>query len=70
MARPKSKEELILLSQENYQKLNHFIDSLSMDARRRDFKPGTMNRNIRDVLAHLHQWHLMMLEWYKVGTRA
>ena len=32
-----------------------------------EFPEGTMNRNIRDVLAHLHHWHLLMLEWYRLG---
>ena len=26
-----------------------------------------LNRNIKDVLAHLHAWHLMLLDWYTVG---
>jgi hypothetical protein len=25
------------------------------------------DRNVRDVLTHLHEWHLMMQDWYKVG---
>jgi len=33
----------------------------------KEFPAGTMNRNIRDVLMHLHHWHLMMLAWYKTG---
>jgi len=28
-----------------------------------------LNRNIRDVLAHLHHWHLMMIEWYNTGMK-
>ncbi|WP_420315872.1 ClbS/DfsB family four-helix bundle protein [Ekhidna sp.] len=67
MARPKTKEELLSLSQENYEKLIHLIDSYSLQEQLADFLPGTMNRNIRDVLAHLHHWHLMMLDWYSVG---
>lgn len=35
----------------------------------KEFAKGTMNRNIRDVLAHLHHWHLMMLEWYQTGMK-
>lgn len=31
------------------------------------FPEGTMNRNIRDVLAHLYHGHLMMLTWYETG---
>jgi len=26
-----------------------------------------MNRNARDVLAHIYHWHLMMMDWYKIG---
>ena len=33
------------------------------------FPEGTMNRNIRDVLAHLHAWHLMLLDWYETGMK-
>ncbi|MBK7638470.1 MAG: ClbS/DfsB family four-helix bundle protein [Saprospiraceae bacterium] len=28
-----------------------------------------MNRNIKDVLAHLHQWHVMMIGWYDCGMK-
>ena len=50
-------------------KLNQLIDSLSPAGQGAEFPPGTMNRNIRDVLAHLYHWHLMMLDWYIVGMR-
>ena len=33
----------------------------------KDFPEGTLNRNIRDVLAHLHYWHILLLGWYNVG---
>ncbi|MEL7341116.1 MAG: ClbS/DfsB family four-helix bundle protein, partial [Bacteroidota bacterium] len=29
----------------------------------------TMNRNIRDVLGHLHHWHKLMVSWYEIGMR-
>lgn len=69
MPRPKTKEELLQLSQQNYEKLNDLIDQYSLEEQLAEFKPGTMNRNIRDVLAHLHHWHLMMLDWYSVGMK-
>lgn len=43
------------------------IHALSPNEQEAEFPQGTMNRNIRDVLAHLHHWHLMTLQWYKVG---
>lgn len=67
MPRPKCKSELLKLSQENYKKLNQYIDDLDKDEQKQEFPAGTLNRNIRDVLAHLHHWHLMLLNWYKVG---
>lgn len=67
MARPTTKEELLHLSQANYKKLNDLIESISDP--NKEFHEGTMNRNIRDVLAHLHHWHLMMLNWYEVGMK-
>lgn len=67
MPRPKSKSELLNLSNENFKKLNDFIDQKSKEDQLKEFPKGTMNRNIRDVLAHLHHWHLMVLDWCKVG---
>ncbi|WP_396590698.1 ClbS/DfsB family four-helix bundle protein [Allomuricauda sp. R78024] len=69
MPRPKTKEELLELSLANYQKLNDFIHSFSKTEQEKDFPKGTMNRNIRDVLGHLHHWHLMFLNWYEVGMK-
>lgn len=67
MARPKSKDELIELSNLNYNKLMDLVMQYTKEERNREFPKGTLNRNITDVLAHLHKWHLMMLEWYKIG---
>ena len=67
MPKPKTKDELLHLSQENFQKLFHFIEQMSKEEQARAFPKGTMNRNIRDVLAHLHHWHLLFLNWYEVG---
>ncbi|MEQ9310244.1 MAG: ClbS/DfsB family four-helix bundle protein [Balneolaceae bacterium] len=67
MARPKSKKELLIQSEKNYQKLLILIDSYTESERNRTFPEGYLNRNIRDVLAHLHHWHLMMKDWYEVG---
>ncbi|NNF33753.1 MAG: ClbS/DfsB family four-helix bundle protein [Saprospiraceae bacterium] len=67
MARPKSKTELISLSEKNHSKLFELIDHLPVKDQDAEFPPGTMNRNIRDVLGHLHHWHKMLLEWYSIG---
>lgn len=67
MARPKTKTELLDLGQANFERLNNWIEQLDKTEQQKDFPPGTLNRNIRDVLMHLHHWHLMMMNWYEVG---
>jgi len=67
MSRPKTKDELVKLSHNNFNQLNDFIDSL--EDQMAQFPEGTLNRNVRDVLAHLHHWHIMMLGWYEVGMQ-
>lgn len=67
MARPKNKTELLDLSKKNYELLMEFIENFSQEEQEKEFPKGTMNRNIKDVLMHLHHWHLMMLEWYTIG---
>ena len=67
MPRPKTKSELLEQGQANYDKLLKLVDGFTPEKQAADFPPGTMNRNIRDVLAHLHHWHLMFINWYEVG---
>ncbi len=69
MPRPKSKEELLTLGKANYDKLIRYIDSFSKEAQIGDFPEGTLNRNIRDVLGHLHHWHLLMVKWHEIGMK-
>ena len=65
MARPKSKRDLLVLSKTNFTKLKDYVDS--MPDTYAELPNGYLNRNVRDVLAHLHHWHIMMLDWYDVG---
>ncbi len=69
MPRPTTKHDLLAQSHEQYSALNAMIDGYSAADQLREFKPGTTNRTIRDVLAHLHHWHLLMLEWYALGMK-
>lgn len=66
---PKTKTELLTQSTENYHKLQQLIASYSDNKQQQEFTGGTMNRNIRDVLVHLHVWHGMFLSWYEVGMQ-
>ncbi len=67
MPRPKNKEELLLISNENYNKLFDFVNTFSSIELHATFPFENRDRNIRDVLAHLHHWHLMMIRWYEEG---
>lgn len=67
MPKPKTKLALIEASRANYDQLLAHVDALSGSQQTAEFKPGTMNRNIRDVFAHLHHWHGLFLNWYEVG---
>jgi hypothetical protein len=67
MARPKNKTELLTQSEANFNKLLTFVDGLPAGAVMDPFPEGFLNRDVRDVLAHLHHWHLMFQQWYRIG---
>lgn len=69
MPRPKTKEELLILAQENFDRLFTLVDSFSNEEQEKEFPKGTLNRNIRDVLTHLYHWHNLMHGWYTVGAK-
>ena len=69
MAKPQTKNELLSQSEENYDKLLSLIKSLSADKLEGNFPKGTLNRNVKDVIMHLHSWHLLFLTWYKLGMK-
>ena len=73
MARPTSKNELIAASARGYGKLTEFAASMTEDelAAPFDFSADkgrkeahwSRDKNLRDVLAHLHEWHRLLLDW-------
>ncbi len=68
MPRPKNRDELLRLSNSDFNKMLGLIDSFDKE----EIITGKIpfedrDKNIRDIVAHLHHWHLMMLDWYKVG---
>lgn len=68
MPRPQTKTELVHLADANYHKLGAFIESLSPEEQNGDFPEGTMNRNIADVIFHLHEWHNLLLGWHRISA--
>lgn len=64
MARQQNKSELLNHAKAKYERLIEFVDSFSKKEQSNNFSIGAIHGNIKDVLAHLHAWHLMQLDWY------
>ena len=70
MPRPTNKNGLLELSEVNFKKLLNFINELPDDIKNKTYTHNELNdrdKTISDVICHLHEWHLMMENWYKVG---
>lgn len=71
MSRPTSKEELKIAARVNYEALKSFIKSMSerelstpfeFDEKKKEAH-WKRDKNLRDVLVHLYEWHQMLLDW-------
>jgi len=69
MPKPDSKKTLLSTSQENYDRLMNYIDQFNQEDYLKEFPKKYLNRNMRDVVAHMHHWHLLFLGWYKEGMK-
>jgi hypothetical protein len=70
MPRPTNKKELLELAEINFDKLLDFIDAIPDDIKNAVYKNDELNdrdKTVSDVICHLHEWHLMMENWYKIG---
>ena len=73
MPRPKNKEELITAANTNYEKLLTMIENRTDAEKEREYDFSSdekkkeahwkRDKNLRDVLMHLHEWHLLLLAW-------
>jgi len=73
MGRPTTKAELISAANDNYKKMNDLIDSMSEnelstpfgfegDTKKKEAH-WKRDKNLRDVLMHLYEWHHLLLCW-------
>ena len=73
MSRPKTKEDLMTSAKENYEKLGAIISKMSeeelntpfdfsKDEKKKEAHWGR-DKNLRDVLIHLYEWHQLILNW-------
>ena len=67
MARPTDKMSLLAQSAANFEKLAKMVESFTPEQLAGTFPFEDRDRNVRDVLVHLHEWHLMMQSWYTGG---
>ena len=75
MPRPHNKEDLLKAAQENYEALMNLIDGLSEKELNTPFdfsgQPSkkeahwSRDKNVRDVLIHLYEWHQLLLDFPK-----
>ena len=62
-----TKEQLLAEAEQQFQALLLFIQAIP--SRKRTLSVGTIkrNKNFRDVLMHLYEWHAMLERWYREG---
>jgi len=73
MPRPKTKPDLIKAASDQFEKMWQLIDSMTDDERNATFNFGEAfnqkeahwkrDKNLRDVLVHLYEWHQLLLNW-------
>ena len=68
MPRPKSKSELLTAAESNFAKLFALIDGMNPELREATFSFEDRDKNLRDVLTHLYEWHMMQIKWIENNT--
>ncbi|MBK9739004.1 MAG: ClbS/DfsB family four-helix bundle protein [Actinobacteria bacterium] len=67
MPRPTTAEDLLAASDAGFAHLLAVSDALVADATQGAGGAADPEARVRDVLGHLHAWHVMMLRWYDEG---
>jgi hypothetical protein len=73
MARATTKTDLIIAANEQFDKLWKLIDTMSDEQQNAEFSSEmatagkeahwSRDKNLRDVLVHLYEWHQLLLNW-------
>lgn len=77
MGRPTTKADLLTAATVNYEKLNSLISEMteaelsitfdfSSDEKKKEAH-WKRDKNLRDVLIHLYEWHQLLLNWVKLN---
>ena len=68
MPRPTTKADLIQAANEQFAKLWTLIGEMSDEEKSADIVPNERDKNVRDVLVHLYEWHCLLLNWIQTNT--
>ena len=68
MPRPTTKSDLIQAANDQFAKLWTLIDEMSDEEKSADIVPNERDKNVRDVLVHLYEWHCLLLNWIQTNT--
>jgi hypothetical protein len=77
MSRATTKEDLVIAANEQFDKLWKLINAMSDEQQNAPFGSEmatagkeahwSRDRNVRDVLVHLYEWHQLLLHWIKAN---
>ncbi|WP_456276398.1 ClbS/DfsB family four-helix bundle protein [Bacillus sp. AK128] len=67
MTENSEKEILLLNSDTNFKAMLEIIESVPSRKRGISIETEERDKNFRDVLMHLYEWHAMLERWYKEG---
>jgi len=79
MGRPTTKVDLLEAAHSQYHKLQSLIDTLPEGDRHAEISFSvsfleknkeahwTRDRNLRDILVHLYEWHCLFVEWIRAN---
>lgn len=67
MPRPATKQELMTAANEQFTRLWKLIDSMPHEKQQAAFSFEDRDRNLRDVLVHLYEWHMLLLKWVRAN---
>ncbi len=79
MARPTTKPDLLKAANGEFEKMWELIDSMTADEQKAAFDFGNAfagkeahwerDKNLRDVLVHLYEWHQLLLDWVESNQK-
>ena len=79
MGRPKTKTDLLTAAATNYEKLNDLIEGLTeqelrvpfdfADDEKKKEAHWKRDKNLRDILIHLYEWHQLLLNWVQSNQK-